>query len=142
VTFFVDSNIVVYAAADDPRSAACREIVETIATADPPALTSTAVVEEIWHVELRSGRGELNGAARRAYALFSPLLPVTDEIVERALTLDVPPTVGSNDRIHAATCLENRIRTVLSGDEGFDHVRGLRRVDPLDTRAVTRLLRA
>ena len=142
MTFFVDANIVVYAAADDPRSAACREIIEAIATADPPALTSTSVLEEIWHLELRSGRSGLAGAARRAYALFSPLLPVTDEIVERALALDAPPSVGSNDRIHAATCLENRIRTILTGDKGFDHIRGLRRVDPLDDRAVKRLLRA
>jgi len=142
VTFFVDANIVVYAAVDDPRSAACRTIIEEIATADPPALTSTSVLEEIWHVELGSGRSGLEGATRRTYALFSPLLPVTDEIVERALALDLPRSIGSNDRIHAATCLENRIRTILSGDKDFDHVRGLRRVDPLDDRAVKRLLRA
>lgn len=142
MTFLVDANVVLYAAADDPRSAACREIIEGIATTDVPALMSTSVLEEIWHVELRSGRSGLEGATRHAYTLFSPLLPVTDEIVERALALDVPQSVGSNDRIHAATCLENRIRTILSGDRGFDHVRGLRRVDPLDDRAVKRLLRS
>lgn len=37
--------------------------------------------------------------------------------------------------------LENEIGTIVSADTGFDLVRGLRRVDPLDARAVRRLAR-
>jgi predicted nucleic acid-binding protein len=59
--------------------------------------------------------------------------------VARALRLDVK-RLGSNDRIHLATALANGIDTIVSADSDFDHVRAIRRVDPLDDRAIARLL--
>jgi predicted nucleic acid-binding protein len=102
---------------------------------------STSVVEEVWHLELSARVPHAAGLAQRAYALFTPLLPVTDVIVSRALDLDLDG-LGANDRIHVATCLENGIDTIVTADADFDGVRGLRRVDPLDGRAVARLLKS
>ena len=66
---------------------------------------------------------------------------MTDEVFAAALSLD-HPTPGSSDRIHVATCAVNGIGSIVSADRGFDGIRGLRRVDPLDERAVRRLLSA
>jgi predicted nucleic acid-binding protein len=42
--------------------------------------------------------------------------------------------------MHAATCLVTGIPAILTADVGFDDVRRLRRVDPLDERGLQRLL--
>lgn len=137
--FFVDANVLAYALTDSPQRPGSEAIVRAVGARLVQGRTSTAVLEEILHLELR-GRPRLPARAAADYfALFSPLVPITDEIFERALALELPD-LGTNDRVHAATCLEMGIRTIVSADAAFDTVRGLRRVDPLDTRAVDRLL--
>lgn len=81
----------------------------------------------------------IDGLARRAYRLFTPLLPVNDEIMARALDLDVP-RLGANGRIHVATALAHGIDTILSADADLDRVPALRRVDPLSDRERSRLI--
>jgi predicted nucleic acid-binding protein len=101
---------------------------------------STAVLEEVWHVELSGRAGDLSGLARRAYTTFTPLLPVSDQTISVALALDAPQ-LGANDRIHAATCIENAIGPIATVDAAFETVRGLQRVDPLDEAGVVALRR-
>jgi len=139
VTFLIDANVIVYAAVPSRYREACLEALEAVAEGRADGRVSTAILEEIWHIE-RSGRaGTIDGLARRAYRLFTPLLPVSDEIVARALELDAP-RLGGNDRIHVATALVNDIGTILSADADFEQVRALRRVDPLNDIERSRLL--
>lgn len=139
MTFLVDANVVLYSAIDSDYREPCLEILDAIAAGAAQGVTSTAVFEEVWHVE-RSGRaGDLDGLTKSAYSIFSPLLVVTDEAFARALSL-ATPRLGTNDRLHAATCLTERIRAICTADRDFDAVRGLRRVDPLDARARRRML--
>jgi predicted nucleic acid-binding protein len=42
--------------------------------------------------------------------------------------------------VHAATCLVSGIPEILTADPGFDDVRELRRVDPLDEKGLRRIL--
>jgi len=139
VTFLVDANIIVYAAIPSEYRAACLEVLAAVAAGRADGKISTAVLEEVWHLELSGRVGSIRGLADRAYRAFTPLLPVTDDIVARALRLDARG-LGSNDRIHVATAVANGIETILSADTDFDRVRAIRRVDPLEKRAVTRLL--
>ena len=139
MTFLVDANIIVYAAIPSEYRAACLEVLAAVAAGRADGKISTAVLEEVWHLELSGRVGSLRGLADRAYRAFAPLLPVTDDIVARALRLDARG-LGSNDRIHVATAVANGIETILSADTDFDRVRAIRRVDPLEKRAVTRLL--
>jgi len=111
-----------------------------IAAGKADGKVSTAVFEEVWHLELSGRVGPIRGLAERAYRAFTPLLPVTDDIVARALRLDAK-RLGSKDRIHLATALANGIDTIVSADADFDRVRAIRRVDPLDDRARSRLLK-
>ena len=91
-------------------------------------------------MELRGSLGDLTGLTTDVRALFAPVLAVTDDVFGTALALEVPAHVGANDRVHAATCLVMDIPLILSADAGFDDVRGIRRVDPLDEKALQRLL--
>ncbi len=102
-------------------------------------MTSTAVLEEVLHVELRTTKLDLRGVAGLAYGIFTPLLAVTDDVMKAALELG-EPGLGSNDRVHVATCRLNGIEVIVSADGGFDGADGLRRVDPLDADAVAALL--
>lgn len=139
MTFLVDANVVVYAAVDSPYRTNCAKLLAVAARGDADGRMSTAVLEEIWHLELSGKAGDLSGLTARAFTLFTPLLSVTDATISRALTLEVS-TLGANDRIHVATCLENEIEAIVTADAGFDGIAGLRRVDPLDDSAVQALV--
>ena len=139
MTFLVDANVIVYAAIPSRYREPCLEVLAAIAAGKADGKVSTAVFEEVWHLELSGRVGPIRGLAERAYRAFTPLLPVTDDIVARALRLDAK-RLGSNDKIHLATALANGIDTIVSADSDFDHVRAIRRVDPLDDRAIARLL--
>lgn len=139
MTFFVDANVVVYSAAPSDYREGCVEVLEAIASGEVDGRTSPAVLEEVWYIE-RSGRaGRLDGLTKLAYTLFTPLLPVTDEAFHLALALEAP-RLGTNDRLHAGTCMAHEIPVIVSADAGFDGVGGIRRVDPLNTRSRRRLL--
>jgi len=140
VTFFVDANVIAYAAVEGEYHDASAELLAAVVDG-ADGRTSASVLEEVWHIE-RSGRlGPVEGVAERAHRIFSPLLPVTDEAFARALRVDVPQ-LGTNDRLHVGTCLVHGIGTIVTADRGFDEVPGLRRVDPLDAAARRRLLRS
>ncbi len=130
----------IYGAVDCEYREPCLEVLEAIARGDAEGRTSTAVLEEVWYVELSGRAGALDGLAERAYTLFTPLLAVTDDAVRLALSLGAPK-LGPNDRLHVGTCMAHGIDVVFTADRGFEGVRGLRRVDPLDLRARQRLLR-
>jgi len=132
VTFLVDANVIVYAAIASKYRNSCLEILEAVAAG--------AAEGKVWHLELSGRVGSVRGLAQRAYHVFTPLLPVTDDIVARALQLE-GTRLGANDRIHIATALANGIDTIVSADADFDRFRAIRRVDPLDDRARSRLLK-
>ncbi len=139
MTFFVDANVVLYAGASSKWREPCLAVLRAVARGDADGRTSTAALEEVWYLERRARARALPGITGRAYAALAPLLAVTDDAFRRALALDAPG-VGTNDRLHAATCLEHDIDVILSADAGFDAVEGIRRVDPLDEHGVAELL--
>lgn len=139
MAFFVDANVIVYSAAAGPMGDSCRSILRPIADGEVDGVTSTAVLEEVWHVELSGRAGSIVGLAQNAYAIFTPLLAVDDRILARAFGVRVQG-LGANDRVHTATCLENGIDTIVTADSAFDGIRALHRIDPLDGKAVGKLL--
>lgn len=140
MTFFVDANVIIYTAVASRYQAPCLELLEAIIRGDADGRTSTAALEEVWYAEITRQAGDVDGLTERAYRIFAPLLPVTDEAFRLALGLD-SPGLGPNDRLHVGTCLTHEIDTIVSADAGFDRARGLRRVDPVDERARRALLR-
>jgi len=141
LTFLIDANVIVYAAVPSKYRDACLEILEAVAEGKADGRVSTAIIEEVWHIELSGRAGAIDGLTRQTYLAFSPLLPVNDQIIGRALDLEAR-RLGANDRIHVATALANDIDTIVSADADFDHVRAIRRVDPLDEAQRSRVLRS
>lgn len=141
MTFFVDANPMIYAAGNGPAAESCLRVLEAIAAGEADGRTSAAALEEAWHVSLRDHQGRLDGLVESALTIFSPLLPVTEDVFRRAFALETT-AIGANDRLHVATCMVEEIDTILSADRGFDEVAGMRRVDPFDAAAVEQLLAA
>jgi predicted nucleic acid-binding protein len=139
MTFFVDANVLIYAATEGPAREGCARVLTAVATGAAEGRTSPAVLEEVWHVAERRYQGRLDGLVERAVAIFSPLLPVTEEALVRALAIDAP-SLGANDKLHAGTCAAEGIGVVLTADAAFDGVPGLQRVDPFDPAALDLLL--
>lgn len=137
--FFVDANAIIYSAVEGPRRDACLRVLEAIAAGEAEGRTSPAVLEEVWHVAERRYRGQLDGLVENSLAIFSPLLPVTENALTEALALDAP-ALEPNDRLHLGTCAAHDIEVVFTADRGFDGISGVARVDPLDAGAVERLL--
>ena len=139
MTFFVDANVIVYAATESEFRIPCLQILEAVAHGEAEGRTSPAVLEEVWTIE-RSGRaGPLDGLTAQAYSVFTPLLPVTDDAFRLALSVR-KRALGPADRLHVGTCRSAGIETIVSADSAFGGLRGLRRVDPLAPAAVRRLL--
>lgn len=136
----MDTNIAIYATSRSRYRDSCAQVLEAVSLGQADGRTSVAVLEEIWHLELRGSLGDLTGLTADVRALFAPVLAVTDDIFGRALALEVPAHIGANDRVHAATCLVMDIPVILSADAGFDEIGGIRRVDPLDEKALEQLL--
>ena len=126
----VDTNVLVYAAGDGELAERCRSILAAIAAGELEGRCSTAILEEVWHLELSGRLPGLEGHTALAHEALSPLLPITDEVFAAALELDATG-LGANDRIHVATCTANGLAAIVSADRGFDSVAGLRRIDPL-----------
>jgi predicted nucleic acid-binding protein len=140
LTFLVDANVIIYSAVPSKYREACLEILEAIAKGEADGRLSTAILEEVWHLELSGRAGALDGLARQTYLTFSPLLAVSDQIIGRALDLEAR-RLGSNDRIHVATALAHEIDTIVSADAAFDEVPAIVRIDPLSDAERSRLLR-
>ena len=139
MTFFVDANVIVYGAVPSEYREPCLGILESIARGEADGRTSTAVLEEVWFIELSGRAGRLEGLTERTYTLFTPLLSVADDAFRFALSLD-SPHVGTNDRLHVGTCMAHGIEQLVSADAGFEDVGGIRRIDPLDGPAVHQLI--
>lgn len=139
MTFFLDANVLIYSAVPSRFREPCLELLEAVARGHAEGRTSTAVLEEVWHLELSGRAGPLDGLTERAYTLMTPLLAVGDDAFRLALSVSAP-TLGANDRLHAGTCMAHGIELLVSADQGFDEVAGLKRVDPLDRSELHSLL--
>ena len=131
--------MIVCATTDGPYRDPCLRILEAVAVRDADGRTSAAVLEEVWYVERSGKAGRIDGLAASASTIFTPLLPVTDEAFGLALSLRAAD-LGPADRLHAGTCPTHAVDVIVTADAAFSQIRGLCRVDPLDARALDRLL--
>lgn len=141
MTFFVDANAILYSAFPGPSRGNCVRVLKAIAAGEAEGRTSPAVLEEVWHVSRRDFDGRLNSVVGNALAIFSPLLPVTEDALAHARSMP-DSRLDTKDRLHVGICATHEINAVLTADRAFDNVKGIRRVDPFDFAAVEELLAA
>ena len=135
MTVFVDTAVIMYAVGTaHPLKAASAEILRRVASGAMHGVTSAEVIQEIVHRFVHAGRPERAAeVAGHALAVFSPVVPVSHAVVERLPgLLDRYPNAAARDLLHVATCLEERIGTIVTPDRDFDGISELRRADPAD----------
>ncbi len=134
MSVFIDTAVIMYAAGvDHPYRDACRSLIGGLGEGRIDAVTSTEVIQEIFHRFSRGDRRVGVTMAEAALDLFSPLLPISESTMRRMpeLTLEYP-AMSSRDLIHVAVCLGFGLETIVSPDAGFDMVEGISRLDPVD----------
>ncbi|MGH2446568.1 MAG: type II toxin-antitoxin system VapC family toxin [Candidatus Limnocylindria bacterium] len=139
MTVFIDTAVIMYAVgAEHPLKAPSAEILRRVADGRLRGTTSAEVIQEIVHRFVHARRPEQAAQiASHALAIFSPVIPVGTEVVERLPGLiGRYPSLAARDLVHVATCLQERIETIVSPDRGFDAVVELVRLDPSDPAAL------
>ena len=135
MTLFLDTNIFIYAFGDESvYREPCRQILESVARGDTPAVTSTEVVQDVAYRYLK--RGEAARAVEAidgVLATVEAVLPVDIAVVRRFRHLvQEHPRAGGRDLIHVAVMMNAGIDTIASADRDFDRFPRIKRTDPLD----------
>jgi predicted nucleic acid-binding protein len=132
---FIDTAVLMYAAGGPHalREPSVR-IVRSVSDGRLDAVISAEVVQEILHRFVAISRPEQGARiARDALDLFAPVVSLTHGVMERMPDLvSRYPSLAARDLVHVATCLEGGLNVIVSPDRGFDLVREVKRVDPLD----------
>jgi predicted nucleic acid-binding protein len=134
----IDASVVVYSIGrDHGYRAPAVALMERVRAGEIDVNVSTEVLQEVLNVYHR--RGEL----ARGLALFDDLitqfsapLPITKQtLVSARGILERHPTLDSRDAVHAATVFEFALDGIISTDQAFDMIDGLRRFDPKELAA-------
>lgn len=132
---FLDTNVFLYAAGGPHRYRdPCQSVLLRLRENSLIATTNTEVIQELLYVLRRKNREkQALELARDVIALLPDLLPVTR--VDAALACDLleqHPDLPTRDAVHVATMRSNGLDTLISADQHFDAVTGVRRIDPAD----------
>lgn len=139
----LDTTVLVYAAGvEHPLREPCRALIEAVQDGVIDATTTVEVIQELVHV--RGRRGPRAEAARLGTAyvdLLSPLLVVDAGQLQAGLRMYAQGSrLGAFDAVLAAAALAAQADALVSADQAFQEVPGLRHVVPDDV-GVTELLR-
>jgi predicted nucleic acid-binding protein len=136
---FIDTNIPMYAAGQShPLRAACQRVIREVAAGHIEAVTDCEVFQEILYRYLKIGEQE------KGFQIFDDfhrimagrILAVEEGDVRRARSLAEEYDVSPRDLIHLAIMRNNGIEEILTADEDFDRVKGIKRIDPTQFRIV------
>ena len=118
----VDTTVLVYAVGVEHRlREPSRRLIEAVRDGKLEATTTIGVIQEFAGVRARRwSRREAASLARRYADLFSPLLVVPREQLDRGLTLfERHDRLGSFDAVLAAMALAVDAEALVSADEDF-----------------------
>lgn len=130
---FLDSTVLLHAVGgDDPARAPSRAVLALASRGEVLVHASVEMVQEVVHHRLRRGTAEEAVALATDAAGGFVLHPFDEAVQRRALALVRTGAVRGRDAVHAATALEAGFDAIVTTDKDFDHVPGLRRIDPAD----------
>jgi predicted nucleic acid-binding protein len=115
---------------EHPHREPARRFLQRVRDGGVQGCTSTEILQEILYRYCGLRRPD---TAAAVYDLFVELcdevLPVTLSDTDRAREwIAQESKIGVRDAIHAAVMLNNGVTTIASFDEGFDGIRGLKRL--------------
>jgi predicted nucleic acid-binding protein len=116
----LDSNIVIEAVNADERP--LRELVERYL----PSVSSITLVEVLGFPRLtEEDRRDLEG-----FFALATILPISDEVIDRAIALRQQRKMGLGDALIAATALVHGLTLVTRNVKDFRWIEGLDLLDP------------
>ena len=134
---YVDSNVFIYAVVADERTERkahfAKQILIRIAEGKFSAATASLTWDEVvWNIrqELGSEIGVKEGARFLEFPNLK-IFNVDEKIINRAQRLMEKNKLKPRDAIHAACCIENNIREIISDDPDFDSASDITRI-PLE----------
>ncbi len=132
---FVDSNVPMYAAGDEhPMKAPCLAFLQIVARGEVQAVTSVEVLQELLHRYTAMGkRRRAVDVAKTFMDVVPDVLPVARDDIAAAFELHLQhPALPTRDVMHLATMSRYGLKIIVTADQHFDGVDGIRRVDPAD----------
>ncbi len=135
MTVFVDTAVLMYAGGPDHLLRhSCRAVVVAIGAGTISAVTSAEVIQEILHRFVSIRRPERGiTMARDALELLGPVLPISHAVMARVPALvERYPGLATRDLVHVATCLEERVGTIVTTDVAMRRVTEVRCVAPAE----------
>ncbi len=134
----LDANVIIYSEGrehiyHDP----CRKIMDSIDAWPEEYAIDTESLQEVLHVYSSRGEREKGLAVtERLLNLFSEVIPITAAEITTAMRLmSETRNLSSRDAIHAAVVIEHGLEGIVSADQDFDRIPGLRRFDPAEAAA-------
>ncbi|MCL7455121.1 MAG: type II toxin-antitoxin system VapC family toxin [Anaerolineae bacterium] len=118
----IDSNIIIYAS--QPEHARLREFI----AAKVPAVSAVSYVEVLGYHELTATEESLF----REFFTVSTVLPIDQDVLDKAVTLRQQRRMTLGDALVAATALVHRLPLVTHNVDDFAWIDDLTLVDPLD----------
>jgi predicted nucleic acid-binding protein len=134
----IDANIVIYALGQEhPLKGPSSKILEQIYGVARDYSVDAEAIQEILHVFNYRRQKQLGiEIAQRLIVGFGNVIPVgTPEVSLATHLFDRYPRLQPRDAIHAAVVMTNGFEGIISADQGFDSVTGLRRFDPREEAA-------
>ena len=129
----IDANVFIYAAGvQHPLRRPCIQVLEAVAEGILEATTDVEVFQEILNYYQREGRIDY-GAEVFANTIGVCPKPVMVSLETVRLALDIlrrHATLQARDAVHAAVIREHGLEGIISADQGFDKIDGLKRFDP------------
>lgn len=132
---YADSNVFVNAALDKGmRGDAARKFISTLEAGRLACATSYLVLDEVIWVVLNKRDQETAVRVWRDILEIPHLriLSFDESVAIRVPSLIERYGLSPRDAVHAATCLENGISSIVSADKDFDAVKELKRLDVED----------
>ena len=131
----LDANIPIYAEGREHiYRIPCRSILEQTKTWPHRYTIDVEALQEVLYVY--SSRGELEtgtGIIERLMARLPNIISITAAEITIAMRLMAETrNLSARDAIHAAVVIEHGLEGIVSADQDFDLVPGLRRYDPLE----------
>ncbi len=121
----IDSNIIIYAA--QPKHSALRDFIAEHA----PAVSAVSYVEVL-------GYHQLTEPERRHFESFfnaAVVLPISDEVLRKAVELRQSRKMSLGDALVAGTALANDLTLVSRNTKDFSSITALRLFDPFTSSA-------
>ncbi|MCD6461532.1 MAG: type II toxin-antitoxin system VapC family toxin [Thermoplasmata archaeon] len=131
MSLYVDSNIFVFAAADNGvLGERCRGIVELINGQKISCASSFLVLDEVlWVLKRLVGKENAIRITRAMASLPIRWIDVDEQVMIRMMEIYEETGLDPRDSLHVSSMREVGLSVILSEDRDFDGVEGIERMD-------------